>query len=223
MGIPDFYTRKLPHWQPSEETFLITYRLAGSLPISVIASLRDQYTKEKHHPDNQSVERRNEIREDYFFAFENELDKNLNEPYWLKDETIANIVMDSLHFNNNKYYSLLAACIMSNHVHIVITLLPKAPTLNVILQNHKKFTAVQSNKRLVRSGAFWAEESFDTIIRNEKHFYHTIHCIINNPVKAGLVNNWWEWKWTYLHTELEKEYKMQERMTNGVEGGTLFQ
>ena len=76
--------------------------------------------------------------------------------------------MDSLFFNDNKHYCLLAACIMSNHVHILIRTLPNAPTLNVILQNHKKFTAVHSNKILHRSGAFWAEESFDTLIRNNK-------------------------------------------------------
>jgi len=223
MTTPDFYTRKLPHWQPSEETFFITYRLAGSLPLSVIATLKDKYAKEKHDPDNQSAERKGEIRKDYFFAFENELEKNLNEPHWLKDEGVANIVMNSLHFNDNKHYSLLAACIMSNHVHILITPLPNAPALSVILQNHKKFTAVESNKLLNRSGAFWAEESFDMIIRNEKHYYRTIYYIIDNPVKAGLVNNWWQWKWTYLHSELEKEYKMQERMPDGVNEDSSLQ
>ena len=137
------------------------------------------------------------------------MDKTLNEPHWLKDDTIAAIVMDSLLFNDKKHYTLLAACIMSNHVHILIRILPHAPALNVILQNHKKFTAVQSNKNLHRSGPFWTEESFDTLIRNDKHFYNTICYIIQNPVKAGLVKNWSDWKWTYLHADLEKEYRLR--------------
>ncbi|MFC0771887.1 transposase [Terrimonas alba] len=99
---------------------------------------------------------------------------------------------------------------MSNHVHILIRLLPGAPSLNVILQNHKKFTAVQSNKLLNRSGPFWAEESFDTIIRDNTHFYNIVHYIIQNPVKAGLVNNWCDWKWNYLHPELDKEYRLDK-------------
>ena len=94
------------------------------------------------------------------------------------------------------------------------TFLPGAPALSVVLQNIKKFTAVQSNKLLSRSGKFWAEESFDTIIRNEKHFYNTIYYIINNPVKAGLVNNWWEWKWTYLCEELASENRLEKRTLN---------
>jgi putative transposase len=208
MATPVFYTRKLPHWQPSEETFFVTYRLAGSLPKSVIETLKEIHFKEKQHPDNQTAERKEMIRQKYFFAFENELDKNLNEPHWLKDNAIAVVVMDSLFFNNNNLYTLLAACIMNNHVHILIRLLPGAPSLNVILQNHKKFTAVQSNKLLQRSGSFWAEESYDTIIRSNEHFYNTVYYIIQNPVKAGLIKNWYDWKWTYLHPELDKEYRL---------------
>ncbi len=178
------------------------------MPVSVITTLKENYFKEKKHPDNQTIERKEILRQDYFFAFENELDKNLNEPHWLKDDAIAVVVMNSLIFNNNKLYTLLASCIMSNHVHILIRLLPDSPSLNIILQNHKKFTAVQSNKLLHRSGSFWAEESFDTIIRDNKHFYNTVYYIIQNPVKAGLLKKWYDWKWTYLHPELEKEYRL---------------
>jgi len=211
MPTPVFYRRNLPHWQPPEETFFVTFRLAGSLPISVIAELKDEYLRQIQDPNNQAPEKKWEAREKYFHAFENQLDKSLNGPYWLNEQEIAKIVMDSLHFNDKKLYDLIAGCIMSNHVHVLMRLLAVAPTLNVILQNIKKFTAVQSNKLLSRSGKFWAEESFDILIRNEKHFYNTIHYIINNPVKAGLVNNWWEWNWTYLCEELAGEYKLGEK------------
>ena len=93
-------------------------------------------------------------------------------------------------------------------MHILIRHLPNAPLLSTILQNHKKFTAVQSNKILQRSGPFWAEESFDTIIRNNEHFYRVVNYIIQNPVKAGLAKNWHDWKWSYLHPELDKEYRL---------------
>jgi REP-associated tyrosine transposase len=211
MSTPVFYTRKLPHWQPREETFFITYRLAGSIPISTIEKLRQDYIKEKQHPDNQALEKKDEIRRKHFLAFENELDNNLNEPYWLKEEKIATIVMESLLFNDNKLYTLLATCIMSNHVHILLRLLPTASSLSIVMQNHKKFTAVHSNKFLQRSGPFWAEESFDTIIRDNSHFYNTVFYIIQNPVKARLVTDWYNWKWTYLHPEPDKEYRLKPK------------
>ena len=124
------------------------------------------------------------------------------------------LIQNLKYCQENKGLIIYSWCIMSNHVHVLMTLLGGAPALSVILQNIKKFTAVQSNKLLSRTGKFWAEESFDTIIRNEKHFYHTIHYIINNPVKAGLVNNWWEWKWTYLCEELVSEYRLEKTTSN---------
>ncbi len=208
-----FYKRKLPHWQPAEQTFFITYRLAGSLPIAVINELKENYIELKSRPENSSQERKEELREEYFEAFEHELENNLNEPHWLKDEKIATIIMDSLLFNNDKQYILWCACLMSNHVHILLSVLPGSPLLNKILQNHKKFTAVQCNKILKRSGPFWAEESYDTMIRDDAHFFRTVNYCIQNPVKAGLVFNWLDWRWTYLHPELEKDYKLNR--TNG--------
>lgn len=206
-----FYTRKLPHWQPEEQTFFITYRLYGSLPLAVIDQLKDYYSKEKKLPKNQSPERKQIIREEYFLAFESELEKNLNEPYWLREEAIAKIVQDSILFNDKKQYTLWSSCIMSNHVHVLLSTHPGSPLLNIILQNHKKFTAVHCNKVLGRSGPFWAEESYDTIIRTNAHYFRVVNYIIQNPVKAGLVKNWMDWKFTYLHPELEKEYKMKAK------------
>ena len=117
------------------------------------------------------------------------------------------IIVDSLNFCiKNKGLVLHAWVIMSNHVHILISTLPGSPLLNVILQNHKKFTAVQSNKLLNRTGKFWEEESFDTLIRNNDHYYNCVNYIIQNPVKAGLVKEWHAWEWTYLHPELKKEF-----------------
>lgn len=203
-----FYTRKLPHWQPEEATFFITYRLTGSLPVTIIEQLKASYARQKLLPENQTEDRKEIIRQGYFLSFEQILESNLNEPHWLRNDAIARIVLDSLLFNDNKQYILWAACIMSNHVHILISTLEGAPLLNVILQHHKKFTAVQCNKALNRTGKFWAEESYDTMIRNDRHFHRVVNYILQNPVKAGIVNKWVAFKWNYLHPELEKEYKL---------------
>ena len=203
-----FYIRNLPHWQPAEETFFVTYRLAGSLPVAVINKLKENYIYEKNLPDNQSPEGKETTRQEYFSSFDNELEKNLNQPHWLKNDEIARLVMDSLLFNNNKHYTLWCACLMSNHVHVLLSTLRGSPLLNVILQNHKKFTAVQCNKLLGRSGRFWAEESFDTIVRDNDHFFSVVHYIINNPVKAGIIKKWIDWKWTYIHPVMKEDFML---------------
>jgi hypothetical protein len=66
----------------------------------------------------------------------------LNEPHWLKIDTIAATVMGSLLLNDKTHYTRWSACIVSNHVHIGLSTLPDSPLVPIILQNHKKFTAV---------------------------------------------------------------------------------
>jgi len=36
----EFYRRHLPHWQPREAVFFVTFRLKNSLPYEIIESLR---------------------------------------------------------------------------------------------------------------------------------------------------------------------------------------
>lgn len=40
-----FYRRKLPHYQPHDAIFFITFRLAGSLPKNVIIELKQEHSE----------------------------------------------------------------------------------------------------------------------------------------------------------------------------------
>jgi hypothetical protein len=42
MNYREFYHRHLPHWQPPDATLFVTFRLAGSLPQTVIEELRKE-------------------------------------------------------------------------------------------------------------------------------------------------------------------------------------
>ena len=66
-----------------------------------------------------------------------------------------------------------------------------------IMQSLKGWTAHQCNLAMGRKGQFWQHESFDHVVRNQTELNRTINYVINNPVKAGLVENWKEWKWSY--------------------------
>ncbi len=50
----------------------------------------------------------------------------------------------------------------------------------------------------MRSGQFWQNESYDHIIRNSAEYRNVINYVINNPVKAGLIDDASNWKWTYI-------------------------
>jgi hypothetical protein len=94
---------------------------------------------------------------------------------------------------------------MPNHVHTVFAPLseetPSVP-LSAIMHSLKRNTAKQANRLLKRSGCFWEHESFDHYIRNQAEFKRIIKYLLENPVKAGLVDHWKDWRWNYLRDGL---------------------
>lgn len=42
--MPDlYYRRNLPHYQPAEATFFVTFRLAGSIPVDKLRRMKENY------------------------------------------------------------------------------------------------------------------------------------------------------------------------------------
>jgi REP element-mobilizing transposase RayT len=54
---------------------------------------------------------------------------------------------------------------------------------------------------LKRSGSLWQAESYDHVVRDEDEQFRIIEYVINNPVKAGLVEDWKDWKHTFVSEE----------------------
>ena len=140
-----------------------------------------------------------------FGRFDDELDRAEFGPVWLSQPEIATIVIDSLHFLDGNRYDLDVFCIMSNHAHVVLTPLAKENgdyhALQTIMHSLKRHTARQANKILERDGAFWQDESYDHVIRDQEEWERIVKYVLNNPMKAGLVTKWEDWPWTYLKTK----------------------
>jgi REP element-mobilizing transposase RayT len=198
----DFYRRNLPHYQPINGQFFITYRLAFSLPKRILEELNKKAEEFEHRSKNYPESQRKHLQRQYskiLFAMEDDfLGKYEQSPQWLNIEAIAEMILESLFFNHTRQYDLICALLMSNHVHIVIKPLndshEKPYPLSVIMRDHKSYTAHEANKLLGRTGAFWFHENYDHYIRNENEFHRVVHYILNNPVKAGLVEYYTEWK-----------------------------
>ncbi|MDE0398298.1 MAG: hypothetical protein OXL96_10880 [Candidatus Poribacteria bacterium] len=160
----------------------------------------------------------------WFRKFEKALDETQSGPVWLKDDRIAKEVADSMHYLDGKVYHLDAYCIMANHVHVVFAPLPiqssdvaqtvRLPanendaqtkslcynTLSSIMQSLKGYTARRANQILGRRGPFWQHESYDHCVRNSNEWQRIIRYVLNNPVKAGLVDEWEKWRWNYYRS-----------------------
>ena len=185
----------------------MTFRLAGSLPQSVIA----QWNKERQwlaHLAETNVNHYDQVKKDFerawFAKFELLLDGATFGPVWLNDERVASIVAESLHYRHQKVYRLDAFTIMANHVHVVFKPLPLTQTnepdyhsLASIMQSLKGYTSFQANQLLGREGEFWAHESYDHWIRDHDEWQRIEAYVLNNPVKARYVKRWQDWKWNY--------------------------
>lgn len=122
------------------------------------------------------------------------LDRGIGKCY-LKQESVAEKVQDSLLHFHEKRYTLKSWVIMPNHIHFLFKPV-KGFTLSSLLHSIKSYTATEANKILDRKGQFWQEDYFDRYIRDQEHFEKTVRYIENNPVKAGLCETPSEWKFS---------------------------
>ncbi len=193
-GNPIYYQRNLPHRLPPDETLFITFRLADSLPQAVLQHLRVDFDAAEEDAENEGSYAR---QRRYFGRFDSCLDAATTGPVWLRQPALARLVQQALHFYDGKRYSLVCYCIMANHVHIVVGLPEAAPPLAQTLQALKGYTASQGNKLLGRQGQFWQCESYDHVVRSTAELERVVAYVLNNPVKAGLVEDWQQWPYTY--------------------------
>lgn len=201
-----FYRRHLPHIQPPGAMLFITFRLAGSIPAAVQAELlaEAEATERRLAQISNPQERtRQAYREQLrsFGRWDRFLDTNPAGPHWLHQPEIAQIVVEALHHRHGRVYDLDTFCLMSNHGHVIFTPLEKEDgiyyALPAIMQSLKRYTAWQANEVLGRRGQFWQHESYDHVVRNAAELDRIRRYVLNNPVKAGLVETWDKWPWSF--------------------------
>ncbi len=210
-----FYRRNLPHIQPPDASYFVTFRLAGSLPKDAVIRLKNKQHEIEEEIKNikDSIERAKNltnVRKRYFKMFDKYLGQVNHGPVWLKDERVASIVAEAMHFRDGKKYNLYSYCIMPNHVHMVFFTGEEyvgrpdwSPyTVTKILENLKWYIALKSNKILKRSGQFWQHESYDHVIRNNRELIRIVKYVLNNPVEAGFVERPEQWKWSYCREDI---------------------
>ncbi|HSS20683.1 MAG TPA: hypothetical protein VLL54_11460 [Pyrinomonadaceae bacterium] len=210
------YRRNLPHIQPPGASFFLTFRLAGSLPHAVVVQWKREQAWLMHLAETNAAHYqrvKSDFERVWFTKFESLLDGAVVGPVWLSNQDVASSVAEALHYRDGKAYRLDAFTIMSNHVHAVVKPLPVVQgklnkihllsdnveyrSLARITQSLKGCTAFKANRILRREGEFWAHESYDHWVRDAQEKQRIIAYTLNNPLKAGYVQNWRDWKWSY--------------------------
>lgn len=194
-----FHKRNLPHIYLDESIYFITTRLKDSLPLSKLLELKNRPSLKSVPKSKSDKYYKNRL---LFKYYDELLDKGEFGEKLLAKNKVAIIVYNSLLHNHKKDYSVYCFCIMPNHFHIVFRHLENSRDIDQIMKSIKGFSAREINKLLNRKGSIWQSESFDHIVRDEDELYRIINYVIMNPVKAGLVENWRDWNFTYVNKEL---------------------
>jgi REP element-mobilizing transposase RayT len=162
------YRRRLPHVYATEQPVFLTWRLHGSLP--------------QHRPFRGGTLPSGQA----FAALDRLLDEARTGPFYLRQSGVADQVMEALLYNAEvlRHYALHAFAIMPKHVHTLVTAAVPLPKLTKSL---KGITAKKANAILGLTGRpFWQEESYDHGVRDREA----------NPVRAGLVRDASEYRWS---------------------------
>src|SRR2546425_6369191 len=97
-----YYERNLPHWDPENTAIFLTWRLHGTYA---------HYRTDRAETNPGRA----------FLARDKVLDTAVDGPQWLREPAVAQCVLDALRFGDRhlKLYTLIAFCVMPNHIHIV--------------------------------------------------------------------------------------------------------
>jgi putative DNA methylase len=172
------YRRRLPHIYQTEQSIFLTWRLHDSLP-SNRAFPKDALSS------GQAI-----------VAMDRLLDEACGGQFYLRQPAIADMIVEAIHYNADilGHYLLQAFVVMPNHVHLLLT--PALP-LPKLTKSLKGITAKRANAMLGLTGKpFWQEESYDHLVRHERELEKIRNYIEENPVRASLVREASEYRWS---------------------------
>ncbi|MCA9179736.1 MAG: hypothetical protein KDB14_35010 [Planctomycetales bacterium] len=213
------YRRSLPHWYVPGAAHFVTYRVAGTLPLAAIKSLREKRERLLAEKTGKPLAKhRLDVHRVLFAAYEKYLD-TASDIDWLCHPRVASMLRQNLYHHDGVKYVLHAYCIMPNHVHLLLTPSPELATqwgkidspmpigestdkrspLAAIMHSLKSYTANRANKILQREGEFWQPESYDHWVRDDDELERIVNYIHANPVAAGLVDRHEDWHWCSCH------------------------
>ena len=115
------------------------------------------------------------------------------------------IYLDWFKEYTDKYkLDVLAYCLMSNHIHFIVVPKRKESLSRVYNTLHMRY-AQYINRIREERGHLW-QGRFYSCLLDEGHLYRAIRYVERNPVRAGMVNKAWEYRWSSAryHTGIDK-------------------
>jgi REP element-mobilizing transposase RayT len=128
--------------------------------------------------------------------------RHQGKPFTASD--LAEAIIGSLLWRREKHrWLLFCYCLMPDHLHFIIRLIPgethlynagargKVPVgVPDQVGDFKKYTNTQVWWQREGSGQLWQRSSYDRVIRYNQSIQESASYVLNNPVRKHLVNKW---------------------------------
>ena len=142
----------------------------------------DTHATRRHLPHLQKAER------NYYVTFCTHHRRRLSEA---ERSTVLQTAID-LH---RMFCWLHVITVMPDHVHAILQ--PLGLSFSGVMKRLKGRSSLNANRAMGRSGRLWQAEFFDRILRSDENLTEKMDYICNNPVRAGIVAAWREYRWTW--------------------------
>ena len=102
------------------------------------------------------------------------------------NEEEISIILENAKSGHNKFYQLIAAQVMPDHVHLILKPIGEY-TPQRIVKGMKGVTARKINQLRNKRGSIWMVDYYDRILRTQSDLDEKLRYIFENPLRAGLV------------------------------------
>ena len=98
-------------------------------------------------------------------------------------------------------YRLYGYCLMPDHLHVLVSPAASGADVSSWLRRFKGYTSRLAGKLGVEP-PLWQRSAYDHVCQADETAERVLAYVIENPVRAGLVERWEDWRWTKVFVEL---------------------
>ena len=184
-----FYRKRLPHWSVRDALYFVTIRQKNSIPADAAMKIRAKILDLENYSEDERLMLRREI----LFEMEKWLDRPSEEGVLTKGDA-PSIIKEAIKFRiDNGTWRMAEYVIMPNHLHLFFSI--NKGSLKAIMSGFKRKTSLEIGRNLGTSGqTLWHREWFDHWSRSAEQDEKIKRYIRENPVKAGLVKDFRDWR-----------------------------
>ncbi len=193
------YRRNLPHWRQDGATYFVTFRLADSIPRSLVQDWQEEDRIwlgangiEGLLSDPECLKIYEQLPEKARRAFERRYARRLHLELdhcqgacLLRRTDARQILVSALaHFHGDRWW-VGDYVLMPNHIHGLFQP-TKGYELEQVLASIKGYTSTQMTAKGIKQGPLWQDETYDRLVRDRAELGIWRRYMQANPGKAGL-------------------------------------